>query len=299
MRIGAIEAGGTKMVCGIGDENGNLLDRISIPTTDPETTFGQMIDYFKNIGDKLGDGIGIETLGIGSFGPVDLNKASSTYGYITSTPKPGWANTDFVGTFKKALGVPVGFDTDVNGAILGEVTYGAAKGASSAIYITIGTGVGVGVYYGGQLMHGLVHPEAGHILLMKHPRDTYEGKCPYHKTCMEGLAAGPAIQARWGKPAIELVDNPEVWEIEAYYIAQAITTYVLCYSPEKIILWGGVMHQEKLFEMIRNKVKELLGGYISSPALEGDLSDYIIAPGLGDDPGIKGAIKLGIDAKLI
>lgn len=296
MRIGAIEAGGTKMVCGIGDEHGNLLDRVSIPTTDPETTFAQMIDYFRNIGDKLGDGIGIDALGIGSFGPVDLNRASATYGYITSTPKPGWANTDFVGTFKKALDVPVGFDTDVNGAILGEVTYGAAQGASSAIYITIGTGVGVGVYYEGQLMHGLVHPEAGHILLMKHPKDTYEGKCPYHKTCMEGLAAGPAIQERWGKPAIQLVDQPEVWEIEAYYIAQAITTYVLCYSPEKIILWGGVMHQEKLFEMIRDKVKELLGGYISSPALEGDLSDYIIAPGLGDDPGIKGAIKLGIDA---
>ena len=296
MRIGAIEAGGTKMVCGIGDEHGNLLDRVSIPTTDPETTFAQMIDYFKNIGEKLGDGIGIDALGIGSFGPVDLNRASATYGYITSTPKPGWANTDFVGTFKKALDVPVGFDTDVNGAILGEVTYGAAQGASSAIYITIGTGVGVGVYYEGQLMHGLVHPEAGHILLMKHPKDTYEGKCPYHKTCMEGLAAGPAIQERWGKPAIQLVDQPEVWEIEAYYIAQAITTYVLCYSPEKIILWGGVMHQEKLFEMIRDKVKELLGGYISSPALEGDLSDYIIAPGLGDDPGIKGAIKLGIDA---
>jgi len=288
MIIGAIEAGGTKMVCGIGDEKGNLLDRVSIPTTDPETTFGQMIEYFK---DK-----NIDALGIGSFGPVDLNPKSPTYGYITSTPKPGWANTDFVGTFGRALNVPIGFDTDVNGAVLGEVTYGAAQGASSAIYITIGTGVGVGVYYAGNLMHGLVHPEAGHILLMKHPADTYEGKCPYHKTCMEGLAAGPAIQSRWGKPAIELADVSEVWEIESYYIAQAITNYVLCYSPEKIILWGGVMHQDKLFDMIRSKVKEMLGGYIDSPVLKSDLSDYIIAPGLGDDPGIKGAIKLGIDA---
>lgn len=287
MIIGAIEAGGTKMVCGIGNENGELLDRISIPTTDPDTTLTKIIEYFR---DK-----DIKALGIGSFGPVDLNPKSETYGYITSTPKPGWKNTNIVGTFKKALNVPVGIDTDVNGAIYGEVTYGAAKGVDSAIYITIGTGVGVGVYYEGKLMHGLVHPEAGHILLMRHPQDKYKGKCPYHDNCMEGLASGPAIEERFGKPGIELADRPEVWELESYYIALAITNYILCYSPQKIILWGGVMHQENMFSMIRTKVKEMLGGYVASDIFEGDLSDYIIAPGLGENPGILGALKLGID----
>lgn len=288
MIIGAIEAGGTKMVCGIGNENGDVIDRVSIPTTSPDETFALMIDYFKKYD--------IEAMGIGSFGPLDLAPESPTYGYITATPKPGWNNTDFVGTFKNAFNVPVGFDTDVNGAVLGEVTYGAAKGAKSAIYITIGTGVGVGVYYEGKLFHGLVHPEAGHILLMRHPGDTYKGKCPFHANCMEGLASGPALMERWGKPAIELSDRKEVWEMESYYIAQAISNYVLCYSPEKIILWGGVMHQEQMFDMVRGKVKEMLGGYVASKVFDGDLSDYIIAPGLGEDPGIKGAIKLGLMA---
>ena len=293
MYIGAIEAGGTKMVCGIGDENGTLIDRISLPTIDPKTTFGEMLGYFDS---KAKEGIELSAIGIGSFGPVDLNKNSKTYGFITSTPKPGWANTDFVGTFKDALKIPVGFDTDVNGAVLGEVTYGAAVGASCAIYITIGTGVGVGVYYEGKLMHGLVHPEAGHMLLMRHPSDTYKGKCPFHSNCIEGLAAGPAVAERWGKPGVELSDRKEVWELESYYIAQAITNYILCYSPEKVILWGGVMHQESMFKMVRDQVKEMLNGYISSPILSGDLSDYIVAPGLGEDPGIKGAIKLGLMA---
>ena len=198
--------------------------------------------------------------------------------------------------FEDALGVPVGFDTDVNGAVLGEVTWGAAKGLDSAIYITIGTGVGVGVYVNGGLLHGLVHPEGGHILLMKHPKDTYEGKCPFHKTCMEGLAAGPSIEARWGKKAAELADRDEVWELEAYYIAQAITDYILTYSPQKIILWGGVMHQEKLFGMVRKEVQRLLNGYVAHEMITERIDEYIVPPALGEDPGIKGAIKLGLDA---
>ena len=172
MRIGGIEAGGTKMVCAVGDEKGELFERVTIPTRQPEETFEEMIRYFS---DKQ-----IEALGIGCFGPVDLNRSSATYGFITSTPKPGWENTDVVGRFQKALSVPVGFDTDVNGAILGEVMLGAAKGCENAIYITVGTGIGVGVYVNGGLLHGLVHPEGGHILLAKHPKDTYFGKCPYH-----------------------------------------------------------------------------------------------------------------------
>ena len=188
----------------------------------------------------------------------------------------------------------MGFDTDVNGAVLGEVTWGAAKGLDSAIYITVGTGVGVGVYLNGGLLHGLVHPEAGHILLSRHPSDPYEGKCPFHKNCMEGLAAGPAIEARWGKKGVELTDRDEVWELEAYYIAQAIMDYILVYSPQKIILWGGVMHQEKLFPMVREEVKRLLNGYVSHEAILDSIEDYIVPPALGEDPGIKGAIRLGV-----
>ena len=286
MRIGGIEAGGTKMVCAVGDENGKIIDRITFPTRGPKETFEDMIGYFKNWE--------MEALGIGCFGPIDLNKKSRTYGYITSTPKPGWKNTDIVGTFQEALGVPIGFDTDVNGAILGEVTWGAAKGADSAIYITIGTGVGVGVYVNGGLLHGLVHPEAGHMILAKHPGDTYEGKCPYHRTCLEGLAAGPAIEARWGRKGVELTDNAEVWELEAFYIAQAVANYILTYSPQKIILWGGVMHQEGLFPMVREKVKAMLSGYISHEMILDKMDEYIVKPALGEDPGILGAIKLGM-----
>ena len=288
MLIGGIEAGGTKMVCAVGDENGVVKDRTSFPTRQPEETFADMIAYYKNWD--------IQALGIGCFGPVDLNRQSRTYGYITKTPKPGWGNCDIVGAFKDALGVPVGFDTDVNGAVLGEVTWGAAKGLDSAIYITIGTGVGVGVYVNGGLLHGLVHPEGGHILLIRHPKDTYEGKCPFHKNCVEGLAAGPSIEARWGKKAAELADRDEVWEMEAYYIAQAITDYILSYSPQKIILWGGVMHQEKLFGMVRKEVLNLLNGYVAHETITEHIDQYIVPPALGEDPGIMGAIKLGLDA---
>lgn len=288
MLIGGIEAGGTKMVCAIGDENGTIIDRKSFPTRQPKETFEDIISYFKEWD--------IKALGIGCFGPVDLNKNSETYGYITSTPKPGWANCDIVGTFMEALGVPVGIDTDVNGAILGEVTWGAAKDVESAIYITIGTGVGVGVYVNGKLLHGLVHPEAGHILLAKHPKDSYQGRCPYHSNCVESLASGPAIEERWGKKAFELADREEVWELEAYYIASAITNYILTYSPQKIILWGGVMHQEQLFAKVRTQVKEMLNGYVDNPMILEDMDNYIVKPELGEDPGILGAIKLGLDA---
>lgn len=289
MRIGGIEAGGTKMVCAVGDEKGELFERVTIPTRQPEETFEEMIRYFS---DKQ-----IEALGIGCFGPVDLNRSSATYGFITSTPKPDWENTDVVGRFQKALSVPVGFDTDVNGAILGEVMLGAAKGCENAIYITVGTGIGVGVYVNGGLLHGLVHPEGGHILLAKHLKDTYSGKCPYHGCCFEGLASGPAIEERWGKKAELLADEMNVWELESYYIAQAITNYILTYSPQKIILWGGVMHQNQLFEQIRAKVPELLSGYIQHPAVTEKIADYIVPPALGDNPGILGAIQLGVLAR--
>ena len=288
MLYGALEAGGTKMVCALGDENGKILEQISVPTKTPEETMPAIIDYFK---DK-----GIKALGIASFGPVDLDKASPTYGYIVKTPKLPWINFDMVGTMKKALGVPVGFDTDVNGSLLGEVTWGAAKGLSDVLYITIGTGVGGGILSGGRVVHGMLHPELGHMRLVKAENDPYEGKCPFHGTCLEGLAAGPAIEARWGAPARELIDKEEVWELESYYIAQALANLILTISPKKIILGGGVMHVEKLFPMIRKKVLENLNGYLVTKELD-DIDHYIIPAGLNDDQGIMGAIKLAMDAE--
>lgn len=283
MRLGALEAGGTKMVCAIGDETGKIFEQVSIPTETPETTVPRMIEYFKEAG--------IEALGIACFGPIDPDKKSASYGYITSTPKLAWQNYNFVGAFEKALGCPVGFDTDVNGSVLGEVTFGQAKGKSCVVYVTIGTGVGAGVYIEGKLLHGMLHPEAGHVQIQKRPGDHYEGRCPFHKNCLEGHAAGPAIEERWGKKAIELKDNKEVWDLEAYYIAQALAGYILTLSPEMIILGGGVMHQQQLFPMIRSYVKEILNGYIKTEEMD-HLDSYIVPASLNDDQGIMGCLEL-------
>ena len=287
MLYGAIETGGTKMVCAIGNEHGEILEQISIPTTTPEETMPLVTGWFKDRD--------IQAVGIASFGPVDLNRNSKTYGYITSTPKPGWGFFDLVGTVQKELHVPVGFDTDVNGSLLGEMTYGCARGLSDAVYLTIGTGIGAGIMTNGKLLHGMLHPEAGHIPMAVHKDDTYTGKCPYHKTCFEGMAAGPAIEERWGQPGKKLRYRKEVWELEAYYIAQALTSYIMILSPQKIILGGGVMHQEALFPLIRKNVAEMLNGYLRTKELE-DLDSYIVPASLNDDQGIMGCIKLAIDA---
>ena len=287
MKIGALEAGGTKMVCAIGDENGKIEKRVSFPTQTPKETLPQILEFFVNEE--------IAALGIGCFGPVELDRRSPVYGYITSTPKLAWANYDIVGKFEEALNVPVGFDTDVNGAALGEVFFGAARGCDPAIYITIGTGVGVGIYVNGTLLHGLIHPEAGHILITRRHGDTYRGKCPYHENCLEGLAAGPAIMERWGKPAAELTDRKEVWELESDYLAQAVANYILTLSPQKVILGGGVMHQEQMLPLVRKEVRRQLRGYIQGKGLD-SLDEYIVPVSLGDDQGVMGAIKLAMDA---
>lgn len=284
MRLGALEAGGTKMVCAIGDEKGNIEERVSIPTKTPEETIPLLIDFFKQRN--------IDALGIGCFGPLELNKKAEKYGYITTTTKLAWRNFDFLGSMKKALQCPVGFDTDVNGSVLGEVTFGQAKGKSCALYLTIGTGIGAGIYIEGKLLHGMLHPEAGHVLITRRETDTYGGKCPYHKNCLEGLAAGPAIEGRYGKKAVDLAEEEDVWDLEADYIAQALTGYILTLSPEIIILGGGVMHQMQLFPLIRKKVTEYLGGYVNTEELS-DMEHYIVPASLHDDQGIMGCLELG------
>lgn len=287
MLFGALEAGGTKMVMAVGDENGRILEQKTIPTTTPEETMPQIIEYFK---EKIKEK-GIVALGVGAFGPVDVIKGSPTYGHILNTPKHAWKHYNLAGTLEKELGIPVGLDTDVNGSCLGEMTYGCAKGMDTVVYITIGTGIGAGIAVSGKLLHGILHPEAGHALISKNSHDPGKSVCPYHDSCFEGLASGPSIEARWGKKAVELVDKTIVWELESEYIAKGLVNMILTLSPQKIILGGGVMHQEQLFPMIRSKVSALLNDYYTTKELE-SMESYIVPASLQDDQGIMGAVRL-------
>ncbi len=283
MRLGGLEARGSKMICAVGTEDGTLLDQVIIPTRGPKETMEDVIAYFR---DKE-----IEALGIASFGPVDVHKNSDTYGYILDTPKEAWQRFNLLGTIRDALHVPVELETDMNGACLGEMTFGCAKGLDSVIYVSIGTGIGAGIAVNGQLLHGMLHPEAGHMLLRRHPRDGYEGICPFHATCFEGLASGPAIAERWGRPAEELHHNATVWEMESHYIAQAMVNFILVMSPRIIILGGGVMKNENLFPMIRKRVRKILNEYLDTDELQ-DLDKYIVPASLKGNQGVLGCIEL-------
>ncbi|MNF90520.1 putative fructokinase [compost metagenome] len=225
-----------------------------------------------------------------------MNKERPDYGHVTTTPKPGWSGFDFLGAIKQAFDVPVGWDTDVNAAAYGESVWGAARGLDSCVYYTIGTGIGVGVYAEGRLVHGLVHPEGGHVLTRRHPDDHFAGCCPYHGDCLEGMAAGPAIEQRWQTKGSELEAGHPAWAIEAFYIGQAMAGAILMLSPQKVILGGGVMHQEQLLRMIRQEVKKQLNGYVSASQLAGDIDSYIVRPELGDNAGLSGALALGVAA---
>ena len=285
MKYGGIELGGTKMICAISDEYGSFVDFKVIPTSKVEDTLPFLFDFFK---DK-----DISSLGIGSFGPIELNKESKTYGHITSTPKIEWENTDIVSFFSQ-LNVPIGLDTDVNAACLGEVKRGAGRELSNVIYGTVGTGIGFGVYANGELLHGLMHPEVGHMLIQKHQDDlNYNGPCPYHVNCLETLASGPSIEKRWGKKACDLYSDEKVWKLEAYYLGQAVSNCVLCYSPQRVILGGGVMHTPGLIKMIRREVLRCLNSYIKKEEILVDIDNYLVLPDLGDNSGIIGAIELG------
>jgi fructokinase len=281
-----IEAGGTKFICIVASGPDDVRAQITIPTTQPEDTIEKTIAFFKTHEPFAG-------MGIATFGPCDLNPASPTYGFITTTPKPGWQHVNLLGTLRQALDVPIGFDTDVNVAALGEFTWGAGQGLEVVLYLTVGTGVGGGGVLNGRMMHGLMHPEMGHLRLPRVSEvDPFPGTCPYHGDCLEGLASGPAMEARWGKPPADLPPNHPAWQIEARYLALALSNLILVLSPQRIILGGGLMHQRQLFGLIRAEVKKLLNGYIHSPMILERIDEYIAPPGLGDQAGILGAIAL-------
>ena len=288
--FGGIESGGTKFACVIGRGPGEILAEARIPTTTPGATLSQTVDFFRAESARRGS---LAAIGVGSFGPVDLREGSATWGFITTTPKAGWANTDVAGRLMKDLGVPVAFDTDVNAAAVGEARWGAAQGLDTFVYLTVGTGIGGGGLVSGQPMHGLVHPEIGHMLL-PHDRslDPFPGVCPFHGGCLEGLASGPALLARWGQPAESLPADHPAWALEARYLALALVNLVCTLSPQRIVLGGGVMQQAQLFPLIRKEVVTLLNGYIQATAILDAIDAYIVPPGLGNRSGRLGALAM-------
>jgi fructokinase len=288
--FGGIEGGGTKFVCVVGRGPDEIVAETRIPTTTPEATLSRAADFFRAEGARRG---GLAAVGVGSFGPVDLREGSATWGYITTTPKAGWAQTDVAGRLGQDLGVPVAFDTDVNAAAIGEARWGAAQGLDTFIYLTVGTGIGGGGLQGGQPMHGLVHPEMGHMLL-PHDRslDPFPGVCPFHGGCLEGLASGPALLARWGQAAESLPADHPAWALEARYLALALVNLVTTLSPQRIVMGGGVMEQAHLFPLIRKEVVARLNGYIRAPEILDAIDAYIVAPGLGSRSGRLGALAM-------
>ena len=285
-----LEAGGTKFNCVVGAGPDDIRAETRIPTTTPEATVREALEFFRAQRAALGP---LTAAGVASFGPVDLDPASATYGFITSTPKPGWAHTDIVGPVRQALGVPVQFDTDVNAAALGEGRWGAAQGLDHFIYLTVGTGIGGGGLVGGAMLHGLVHPEMGHVRI-PHDRtaDPYEGHCPFHGDCLEGLACGPAMNARWGRPAEELPDDHPAWALEARYLALALNDFVCTLSPRRIILGGGVMERLSLFPRIHRELQSLLNGYVQAPQITTHIDRYVVPPAFGPRAGLIGALAL-------
>ena len=289
--FGGIEAGGTKFVCAVGSGPDHIVASTRFPTTYGAENFAQCLAFFR---EQQAQHARLAAVGIGAFGPIDPHPASPTWGYVTLSPKPGWHMVDFAGTIQRGLDLPVGFDTDVNAAALGEWRWGAAQGLDTFIYLTVGTGIGGGALANGRVMHGLIHPEMGHCLV-PHDRqaDPFAGACPYHGDCREGLAAGPALEARWGQRAETLPADHPAWALEAHYLALGLANMILLLSPQRLILGGGVMQQPHLFPLIRERVPALLNGYVETPALHPEgLEAFIRPPGLGTRSGVLGALAL-------
>jgi fructokinase len=291
---GAVEGGGTKFVLAIGDETGRLLIEERFATAHPATTLPRMVAWLEGQVQLRGP---LAAIGVGSFGPVELRRESPQYGCILKTPKADWSGTDILGPLARAFDCPIGFDTDVNGAALAEHRWGGAQDVADLVYVTVGTGIGGGIVIAGRPVHGLLHPEVGHIYPRRHAKDAaFTGVCPFHGDCLEGLASGPAIVARSGA-ALEQLDPAHVqWEIEADYLAQLCAQLTLTVSPRRLLLGGGVMQQSRLLPLIRGRLRHWLGGYVDRPELAAAIDDYVIAPRLGAQAGVLGALALAIEA---
>ncbi len=292
--FGGIEAGGTKFVCMVARSPQQILAEARFATAEPAETIPCVLDFFYPYAHQGR----LAAVGIGSFGPVDLDPGSETYGYITSTPKKGWAQTDLRGAVRQALNVPVAFDTDVNAAAIGEQYWVEEnRPLDPFLYVTVGTGIGVGVIANGKPLHGLIHPEAGHYLIPHEwQADPFEGSCPYHGDCLEGLASGPALASRWGQPAETLPPEHPAWELEANYIALALVNLIYSFSPRRIVLGGGVMNRAGLHAAVRRKVQQSTNGYLQSSTILEKIDTYIVPPSLGSRSGVLGAIAMAIES---
>jgi fructokinase len=285
--IGCVEGGGTKWNVAIARSHQMVLRSDRIETTDPAQTIGRALSFFTQAAETFGP---IAAIGIGSFGPVDVRRGSRTWGHILPTPKPGWAGADVVTPFAERFGCPVGLDTDVNAAVLAESLWGAAQGCDSAVYVTVGTGIGGGALVGGELVHGFRHPEMGHVPVRRHPDDLdFAGVCPFHGDCLEGLASGPAIQARWGRSLSDLPRDHPGAAIIAGYLAQLAVMQLALFSCERIVFGGGVLATPGLLPLVRSEARRLANGYFGPY----DFDALIRLPGLGDQAGIIGAFALG------
>jgi fructokinase len=282
---GGIEGGGTKWICAVGSGPDDIHAVVTIPTTSPEETIDRVAEFFAAHP-------GIAAIGVGSFGPLDLDERSPRFGAITTTPKPGWSGTDLRALLAAKLGLPIAIETDVGAAALGEGRFGAAQGLETFCYITVGTGIGGGAVVRGEVLHGLLHPELGHMRIPHdRARDPFEGCCPYHSDCFEGLASGEALRQRFGVPADQLLD-PNAWALEADYIALGLVNVICTLSPERIILGGGVMNTLPLLALVRDRVRAFAGDYFDSPAFRDGIADYVVRPALGDRAGVIGALEL-------
>jgi fructokinase len=283
---GGIETGGSKWQCAVGSAPDDLRANETLPTTTPKETIDRVVAFFEREGP-------VEAIGIGSFGPLDGKVSSPTWGHITTTPKPGWAHADVGQEIQRRLSVPVVFDTDVNAAAYGEHLWGAAKGLDTFCYITVGTGIGGGGMARGKLLHGLVHPEFGHMRIPHDlEADPFPGVCPYHGDCWEGLASGLAIEARWGRSAVDLAGDEAVWELEARYLALGLVCVICVLSPERIVLGGGVLSAPGLLPLVHREIGTLMNGYLDNAAVGDGIADYVTLPQLGSLSGVLGGIGL-------
>jgi fructokinase len=296
--FGGVELGGTSVVCAVGTGPGDLRDRAVIATAEPAATIGRVVELLRGHARELA------VLGVASFGPLVLDRRSPRYGRIAATPKPGWAGADLIGPLARGLGVPIALDTDVNGAALAERRWGAARGLDTFVYLTAGTGIGGGGLVAGRTMRGLAHPEMGHMRIPRHPADPLQrGACPFHPDCWEGWAAKAAIERRWGvgRQATDLTEPADL-ALLAHYLAAGVANVICALSPQRVVLGGGIVlgggdaeHRERLLALVRRETQALLGGYLEAPELGADIARYLVAPALGEDAGVLGAIALAQD----
>jgi fructokinase len=292
--FGAVEAGGTKFVCAIADECGTLLAEARFPTADPVSTLAAVCRFLAERSRAIGP---LSAIGLGCFGPINLDSRARNYGFIGKTPKGGWNDFDIVGVLRRQFPCPVGFDTDVNAAALAEHRWGAGQAAGNLLYITVGTGIGGGVLVDGLPLHGLMHPELGHLFPRRHPSDThFAGVCPFHGDCLEGLASGPAIVARCGNELRTLEAAHLQWDLEADYLGQLCAQAVLALSPQRIVMGGGVMSETRLFPAIRQRLLHWLGGYIDRSEILDASGQYVVPAALGERAGVLGGIALAMGA---